>query len=204
MIGKLKGLVDELAPGAVIIDVGGVGYLVNCSARTLGRLPRPGEATVLLIETHVREDAISLYGFGDEAERSWFRLLTSVQGVGAKVALSLLGVLAPGKLGQAILAKDRTALSQADGVGPKLATRILNELQDKVGGIVLAEEVGTAAQPASAGPSDEGEAQAVSALVNLGYRRPEAANAIAGARRTLGPEATLDALIRAGLKALLP
>ena len=135
MIAKLAGVVDQIEPDAAVIDVGGVGYLAFCSTRTIGRLPPPGSPARLLIETHVREDHIHLYGFIDAAERDWFRRLTTVQGVGARLALSLLSAVAPEKLGLAILAQDKAALAQAEGVGPRLAARIVNELRDKIGGI---------------------------------------------------------------------
>jgi Holliday junction DNA helicase RuvA len=204
MIAKLSGILDSVGDDGVVIDVGGVGYLVFCSARTQRRLPGRGEAARLLVETHVREDHIHLYGFIDEAERAWFRLLTTVQGVGAKVALAVLGAVQPEALGQAILAQDKTALTQAEGVGPKLAARIVNELRDKVGGMPAADGAPalapmTAADvPAGEGPTSD----AVSALVNLGYRRLEAFSAVASAARRLGPDAKVDALIRAGLQEL--
>src|SRR6266851_10212780 len=138
MIAKLSGIRDSAGPDGVVIDVGGVGYLVFCSARTLRQLPAEGEALRLVIETHVREDHIHLYGFVDEAERGIYRLLTTVQGVGAKLALAILGALSPDALVAAIAAQDRTALTQADGVGPKLATRIVVELRDKIGGLPAA------------------------------------------------------------------
>ncbi|HXQ49638.1 MAG TPA: Holliday junction branch migration protein RuvA [Stellaceae bacterium] len=199
MIALLAGVVDQVASDHLVLDVNGVGYLVFCSSRTLARAPARGERLRLLIETHVREDHIHLYGFADEAERSWFRLLTSVQGVGARLALSILGVLAPDALVTAILAQDRAALARADGVGPKLAQRIANELKDKVGGLALgpAALAGAAANAESAAATD-----AVSALVNLGYQRSEAYGAVAAASRRLGPQAALDALIRAGLREL--
>lgn len=202
MIAKLRGTVDSRMADAAVIDVGGVGYLVFCSTRTLDRLPPVGAPVTLQVETHVREDHIHLYGFADAEERDWFRLLNRVQGVGARVALALLSAASPGQLLQAVAAQDRSVLTQASGVGPKLAARILTELKDQVG--ELASSATTAAlveamEPASApGPF----ADAVSALVNLGYRRTEAMGAIAGAARRLGQEAPLDALIRAGLKEL--
>ncbi len=198
MIAKLNGLVDSKTADAAVIDVNGVGYLVFGSARTLDRLPAAGGAVSLFVETHVREDHIHLYGFLDTAEREWFRLLTTVQGVGAKVALAILGVLAPAELAQAIAAQDRTSLTRAPGVGPKLAGRVVSELKDTVGGIALGPIAAVAGKVEASGPV----ADAVSALVNLGYRRHEAFGAIAGAARRLGPEAALDALIRAGLKEL--
>jgi len=196
MIAKLTGVVDSKSADTAIVDVGGVGYQVFCSARSLSRLPAAGGAISLFIETHVREDHIHLYGFIDAAEREWFRLLTTVQGVGAKLALAILGVLSSGDLTQAILVQDKTSLTRASGVGPKLAARIVAELKDKVGGIALGPVAAVAAEPV--GPV----ADAVSALVNLGYRRAEAFGAVAQASKRLGPNAALDVLIKAGLKEL--
>jgi holliday junction DNA helicase RuvA len=198
MIAMLTGIVEQATADGVVVDVNGVGYLVFASARTLARVPGRGEPLRLLVETHVREDHIHLYGFADEAERAWFRLLTTVQGVGAKLALAVLGVLGPDALVSAIMAQDKAALARADGVGPKLAQRIVNELKDKVGGIALgpAAAVGAAAAPKGAA------ADAVSALVNLGYSRSDAFGAVHEAAKRLGGEAKIDALIRAGLQAL--
>jgi Holliday junction DNA helicase RuvA len=198
MIAMLAGVVEQAVAEGVVVDVNGVGYLVFASARTLARVPARGEPLKLLVETHVREDHIHLYGFADEAERAWFRLLTTVQGVGAKLALAVLGVLGPDALVSAIMAQDKAALARADGVGPKLAQRIVNELKDKVGGIALgpAAAVGAAAAPKGAA------ADAVSALVNLGYSRSDAFGAVHEAAKRLGGEAKIDALIRAGLQAL--
>lgn len=198
MIAKLSGIVDSVGEDGIVLDVGGVGYLVFCSARTARLMPGPGEAAKLLVETHVREDHIHLYGFADEAEKAWFRLLTTVQGVGAKLALAILSTLQPERLHQAILAQDKAALAQADGVGPKLAARIANELREKAGGIALGAAAHTSAAPVVEGSG----ADAVSALVNLGYRRLEATNAVAEATRRLGSAARVDALIRAGLQEL--
>ena len=200
MIAKLTGMLDHIGPEGAVLDVGGVGYLCFCSGRTLGQLPPPGGQARLLVETHVREDHIHLYGFIDAAERDWFRLLTTVQGVGAKVALAILSAVAPNDLTLAIVSQDRTTLSRADGVGPKLAARIVNELKDKVGGLALAATNAAAPAPATvdAGPTGD----AVSALVNLGYRRAEAFGAVAAASRRLGDGAAVDALIRAGLQEL--
>jgi Holliday junction DNA helicase RuvA len=200
MIAKLTGILDHIGPDGAIVDVGGVGYLVFASSRTLGQLEL-GAAARLLIETHVREDHIHLYGFVDAAERDWFRLLTTVQGVGAKVALAILSAVAPNELTLAIVAQDRTTLARADGVGPKLAARIVNELRDKVGGLALVATNSVApVAPAANDPGATGDA--VSALVNLGYRRAEAFGAVAAASRRLGSDAKVDALIRAGLQEL--
>jgi Holliday junction DNA helicase RuvA len=200
MIAKLAGILDSAGPDSAVIDVGGVGYLAFCSSRTLGRLPPPGGAARLLIETHVREDHIHLYGFIDTAERDWFRLLTTVQGVGARLALAILSAVASEALTLAILAQDKASLARADGVGPKLAARIVNELRDKVGGLAIAAQTApTAGMPAT---EDGAAADAVSALVNLGYRRAEAFGAVATAARRLGDDAAIDTLIRAGLQEL--
>ena len=203
MIGKLKGLIDSYGEDFVILDVNGVGYVVNCSARTLQKLPRPGEASALAIETQVREDSIRLFGFESESERDWFRLLQSVQGVGAKVALAILSILPPGELATAIAAQDKAMVARAPGVGPKLAARIVAELKDKapVFGAVdpLVAKLSGAAE-ADAAPSAVRDA--IAALVNLGYGRPQAAAAVAASVRKLGEGAETGALIRQGLKEL--
>ncbi len=196
MIGKLSGRIDSVSGSRVIIDVGGVGYVVACSARTLRAIGGVGEAASLRIETLVREDAISLYGFADALEQDWFNLLTTVQGVGAKVAMAILGSLSPEQLGQAIAAQDKTMLTQADGVGPKLALRLITELKDKVPAFAAVPMRSVSGGPASVPPSVQGDA--LSALLNLGYRRAEAFTAIAAASQK-DPEAKLDALIRASL-----
>ncbi|HEX6442156.1 MAG TPA: Holliday junction branch migration protein RuvA [Stellaceae bacterium] len=201
MIAKLAGILDSIAADSAVIDVGGVGYLAFCSSRTLAALPSPGGAARLLIETHVREDHIHLYGFIDAAERDWFRLLTTVQGVGARLALAILSAVAPEALMLAIFAQDKAALSRAEGVGPKLAARIVNELRDKVGGLAIAAQAAPVAASLPAGENGAA-ADAVSALVNLGYRRAEAFGAVAAAARRLGEGAAIDALIRAGLQEL--
>jgi Holliday junction DNA helicase RuvA len=198
MIARLSGILAETSADTAIVDVGGVGYLVFCSARSLNRLPAAGGAISLFIETHVREDHIHLYGFIDAAEREWFRLLTTVQGVGAKLALAILSVLSSGDLTQAILVQDKTSLTRASGVGPKLAVRIVTELKDKVSGIALGPVAAVAGATEPTGPA----ADAISALVNLGYRRTEAFGAVAQAAKRLGPNAALDVLIKAGLKEL--
>jgi holliday junction DNA helicase RuvA len=195
MIAKLTGLIDATTGEGVVLDVNGVGYLVFCSARTLARLPAKGAPAALLIETHVREDHIHLYGFADAAERDWFRLLTTVQGVGAKLAQAVLGALGPDDLARAVAAADRASLARAPGVGQKLAGRIAAELKDKVGAVALGPAI-------AALPERGAEADAVSALVNLGYRRAEAFEAVAAATRRLGGGAQVDQLIRAGLKEL--
>ncbi len=203
MFARLKGILDEIGEDTAIVDVGGVGYLVHCSSRTLGGLPGRGEAVRLEIETHVREDHIHLYGFADTGERDWFRLLTTVQGVGARVALAILSVLPPDALVQAVAAQDKAAVARANGVGPKLAQRIVSELKDKVGsmsfvpGAAVAGDSGKGAAPES-GASDD----AVSALVNLGYGRSEAFSAVAKAARKDGASGDVSALIRDALKEL--
>jgi Holliday junction DNA helicase RuvA len=199
MIAKLTGVVDSAASDSAIIDVNGVGYLVFCSARTLGKLPAKGAPVSLLIETHVREDHIHLYGFADTGEREWFRLLTTVQGVGAKLGLAILGALSPDDLARAIAAGDKASLSRPSGVGPKLAARIASELKDKVKNMALGPI--TAELPAGEG-ANAAIADAVSALVNLGYRRPEAIDAVSAVARRLGDDAAVGALIRAGLQEL--
>ena len=204
MIGKLTGLVDSSGADWAIIDVAGVGYLVHCSGRALTNLPGRGEPIGLLIEIHVREDHIHLYGFPEAAERDWFRLLSTVQGVGARMALAILSVLPPNELVQAIAAQDKRALTRANGVGPKLASRIVTELKDKAGQFALgpaAALAGGAAAAANAGVPPLSE-DAISALVNLGYQRGEAFGAVAQATRALGAEAPLEAVIKAGLKEL--
>jgi len=201
VIAKLAGIVDQVGEDGAVVDVGGVGYLAFCSTRTIGRLPRAGAPVRLLIETHVREDHIHLYGFIDAAERDWFRLLTTVQGVGARLALAVLSAVTPEELSLAIFAQDRTVPARAEGVGPRLAARIVNELKDKVSGLGAAASL--AAAGAAAGSAGDGPAaEAISALVNLGYRRVEAFGAVAAATQRLGPAARTDALIRAGLQEL--
>ncbi len=203
MIGKLKGLIDSYGEDYVILDVNGVGYVVHCSGRTLQKLPRPGEATALSIETQVREDSIKLFGFEAEAEREWFRLLQTVQGVGSKVALGLLSILSISELGSAIAGQDKAMVARAPGVGPKLAARIVAELKDKVPAFGSIDPV----IAKLSGGDEEANApsvvcDAVSALVNLGYGRPQAAAAVAASVKALGEGAETGALIRQGLKEL--
>ena len=200
MIGKLTGTIDSQGIDFVILDVGGVGYLVHCSSRTLSALPSAGEPFSLQIDTHVREDMIRLYGFGTEAEREWFRLLQSVQGVGAKVALAILGILTTRDLALAVAGGDKTAVARAPGVGPKLAARIVAELKDKGPGGAVDVPVIPGHDPAS--PLPRNVEDAASALVNLGYGRPQAASAVTAAAAALGAEAATAALIRHGLKTL--
>jgi Holliday junction DNA helicase RuvA len=202
MIGKLKGTVDEIGEDHCIIDVHGVGYVAFCATRTLATL-RPGEAAILFIETLVRQDMIRLYGFSAVLEREWFKLLQSVQGVGAKVALAVLSTLSPSELANAIALRDIAMVSRAPGVGKKVAERIVTELKTKApafageasGTIGLKQELGEGVAPAPV-------ADAVSALTNLGYSRDVAANAVAAALRTGGEDADSAKLIRLGLKEL--
>jgi Holliday junction DNA helicase RuvA len=204
MIAMLRGVLDTVAEESAIVDVGGVGYLVFCSRRTLAALPRPGASMRFYVETHVREDHIHLYGFLDPEERSWFRLLTTVQGVGAKVALAILSALTPDQLLASIAAQDKSQLGRASGVGPKLAARIVTELKDKVGGFALSGVspfVLPGGSKAGAGSANE---EAVSALVNLGFSRTEAFGAVVRAGQTLGDGAAVGDLIRSGLKELSP
>ncbi|RWG17448.1 MAG: Holliday junction branch migration protein RuvA [Mesorhizobium sp.] len=204
MIGKLKGTLDEIDEDSCVVDVHGVGYVAHCSARTLAALPSPGEAVVLFIETYVREDMIRLYGFQTPLEREWFRLLmNNVQGVGAKVALAVLSTLAPPDLANAIALRDIAMVSRAPGVGKKVAERIVTELRTKApayagaatGTISLKRELG---EGVAAAPITD----AVSALVNLGYSRDIAANAVAAALKSAGEGADASKLIRFGLKEL--
>jgi Holliday junction DNA helicase RuvA len=203
MIGKLTGRIDSYGEDFVILDVNGVGYVVQCSTRTLQKLPRAGEAASLAIETQVREDAIRLFGFAADAERDWFRLLQSVQGVGSKVALAILGVLGPGELATAIGTQDKAMVSRAPGVGPKLAARIVAELKDKAPAFGAVDPlVARLAGEAEASGANKPAADAISALVNLGYGRPQAAAAVAASLRALGETAEASALIRRGLREL--
>lgn len=200
MIGRLAGRVEELGVDHAVIDVHGVGYVAFCPARTLERLTR-GEAAVLFIETVVREDMIRLYGFSAAADRDWFRLLQSVQGVGAKVALSILSTLQGDALAQAIALQDKAAVARTPGVGPKLAARIVAELKDKGPAAMLSGVPATALSAITRAPKGA-PAEAVSALVNLGYGQSEAGQAVATAVAEMGEDASLDALIRDGLKRL--
>ena len=207
MFAKLTGKIDTLFQDSLILDVNGVGYHVFASGRTLGAIGNHGDPASLLIETHVREDHIHLYGFASVAERDWFRILTGVQGVGAKSCLSILTACPPDKLMIAIAANDTAILRQADGVGPKLATRIVSELKSKVqnmniGVMAVAEtpmkKKGAAADTA---PSVTTDQDAVSALVNLGYGRTEAFSAVMNVRQKSNDN-SLDVIIRLALKEL--
>jgi Holliday junction DNA helicase RuvA len=198
MIAMLTGRVDALEAGACVIDVNGVGYLVQASTRTLSALPAPPAQARLLVETVVREDAILLYGFFDAAERDWFRLLTTVQGVGAKLALGILSALSPRELVGAIAAGDQAALKRVAGVGPKLVLRLLTELRERAGAMPS----GGGAAPQGAAPVPGLAADAISALANLGYRRIEAQPAVERVLARLGEGAGLDAVIRDTLREL--
>ena len=199
MIARLRGRLDGIAEDHAVVDVGGVGYLVVCSARTLAGLPGVGEAVDLHIETQVRAESITLYGFRDPAERVWFRLLQTVQGIGGRVALAVLSVLGPDQLARAVTAQDKAALSRASGVGTRLAGRIVSELRERL--VDLPAPVGAVAAAPVAGTSGPA-ADAISALINLGYGRSEAHAAIAKAAASLGEQAAVDALIRTGLQEL--
>ena len=203
MIGKLKGLIDSYGEDFIVLDVNGVGYLVQCSARTLQELPGVGQPVTLSIETYVREDQIRLFGFRTDVEREWFRLLQTVQGVGAKVALSVLGTLKPADLASAIAMRDRAMVARTPGVGPKVAERIVTELKDKAPAYA---DLDPAVIRLSGAVEERRAPQplvdAVSALVNLGYGQPQAAAAIAAAARNAGEGADAARLIRLGLKEL--
>ena len=193
MIARLSGILAETGPDSAVIDVGGVGYLVLASARTLDALGAIGSETVVLTELQVREDSWTLFGFASVAERDSFRALTSIQGVGGRVALAILSVLGPDDLARAVSAGDKAMIARANGVGPKLAARIANELQGKLGAPGLAGAGGTTPRAGAA-------ADALSALANLGFRPAEASAAVSAAQDELGPEASLDALVRLALR----
>ena len=203
MIGKLTGTIDSVGEDFVVLDVHGVGYLVYCSARTLNELPAVGKAAALAIETHVREDQIRLFGFLSAAEREWFRLLQTVQGVGAKVALAILSTLRATDLATAIAMRDKAAITRAPGVGPKVAERIVTELKDKSPALAAVDPAvvrlsGALEDRRVPGPVPD----AISALVNLGYGQPQAMAAISAAVRDAGEGADTARLIRLGLKEL--
>ena len=201
MIARLRGTIAALGEDHAIVDVGGVGYLVVLSPATLQRLPRVGETVELHTEMQVREDGMTLFGFLDAADRTWFRMLQSVQGVGARVALSLLGTLRPSELANAIAAGDRASLGRASGVGSRLAARIVSELKDHVG--TLPQAVGGGAPAAALIPAGAA-GDALSALLHLGYARVDAFAALARVQGRLGPELSVDVLVREGLKELTP
>jgi len=193
MIARLTGILAERSADSAVIDVGGVGYLVHASGRTLDALGATGGQVMLLTELQVREDAWTLFGFGSAAERDAFRALTSIQGVGGRLALAILSVLPPDELARAAANADKALISRANGVGPKLAARIANELQGKLGVTGL----GGGSAPA---PRAGAAADALSALANLGFKPAEASAAVNAAQDDLGPDATLDALVRLALK----
>ncbi len=194
MIARLTGTLAETAADHAVIDVNGVGYLVLASSRTLSAIGGVGSQVMLLTEMQVREDSMTLFAFGSTGERDWFRLLTGVQGVGGKVALSILSTLDPDELSQSVARQDKAMVARANGVGPKLAERIVRELKDKVGAVALGN---AGAAPVAAGGVS---ADAVSALTGLGFKSHEAGAAVAAAEAELGDGATLDALVRLALK----
>jgi holliday junction DNA helicase RuvA len=203
MIGKLTGTVDSIGEDYLVLDVHGVGYLVHCSARTLQELPALGQTVALAIETYVREDQIRLFGFFSVTEREWFRLLQTVQGVGAKVALAILSTLKPADLATAIAMRDRASITRTPGVGPKVAERIVTELKDKAPALAAVDPAvvrltGAVEDRRAPRPVTD----AVSALVNLGYGQPQATAAVAAAAREAGEESDAAKLIRLGLKEL--
>jgi Holliday junction DNA helicase RuvA len=203
MIGKLRGVIDSYGDDTVVVDVHGVGYLVHCSARTLQSLPSPGEAATISIETWVREDQIRLYGFVSDLEREWFRILTGVQGVGAKVALAILGTLKVSDLANAIALGDKAQISRTPGVGPKLAQRLVLELKDRAPAFASVDPAVVKLQDdLSERRASTPVSEAVSALVNLGYGEIQASAAIAAAVRAAGDKAKTEELIRHGLKEL--
>ena len=199
MIGKLTGIIDNITDKQIILDVQGVGYLVSCSAHTLQLAGAPDSPLALWVETIVRENDINLYGFAQKSERDWFRLLTTVQGVGAKAALAILSVLSPESLSSTIAAQDKVPITAADGVGPKIATRIITELKDKVAHFGMTTITSLKAVPTQDNSLME---DVLSALLHLGYRRMEAFAAASAARNQLGETAKLDVLIRAALAEL--
>jgi Holliday junction DNA helicase RuvA len=194
MIARLSGILAETAADSAVIDVAGVGYLVHLSGRTIDAIGPVGGEVLILTELQVREDAWTLFGFGSPAERDCFRALTSIQGVGGRLALAILSVLSPDELARAVAHDDKAMIGRANGVGPKLAARIANELQGKLGAPGLAGAAGT--------PTPRGgtAADAVSALGNLGFKPAEASSAVNAAADELGPDATLDALVRLALR----
>jgi holliday junction DNA helicase RuvA len=202
MIGKLTGRIDSVSPNAVIVDVGGVGYEVTIGARTFSALPPVGETVTLAIDTHVREDEIRLFGFASEHERAWFRALQGVQGVGARTALAVLGALSTTDLANAVALQDKAQVARAQGVGPKVAARIVAELKDKMPALAPAFRPGGGLAPVAALTEGLAARDAVSALTNLGYAHGEAAAAISAAIGKAGRDARPEELIRLGLKEL--
>jgi Holliday junction DNA helicase RuvA len=203
MIGKLTGTIDEIGTDFAVVDVGGVGYVVHCAARVLSNLPAPGQRASLFVETHMREDAIKLFGFTTSEEREWFRLLQTVQGVGAKVALSILSTQTIPDLARAVAFEDKAHVGRAPGVGPKLAARIVAELKDKAAAITAPLHIarGEGAVIGFARPQGAA-AEAVSALVNLGYSQAQSSQAVAAVVAREGKELPLPSMIREGLRAL--
>lgn len=204
MIGKLTGVIDVIKSNQLLLDVNGVGYIVFASVRTLSRIGTKGDTCSVLIETHVREDHIHLYGFADAIEQEWFGILTKVQGVGAKVGLAILSVASPNDMVLAIAAQDKAVFAQADGVGPKLATRIVTELKDKTKNMDLSGggSFAPSQSPTQSLGDNDNTHEALSALVNLGYGRSEAMIAINRAKQNMPEDADLGALIKQGLKEL--
>jgi len=202
MIGKLTGTVDSVSLSTAIIDVGGVGYEVTLGARQLSALPPVGEAVTLATDTHMREDGVKLYGFGSEHERAWFRALQTVQGVGAKVALAVLGALSAADLANAVALQDKAQVARAQGVGQKVAARIVAEMKDKMPALAPAMAPGSGPAPIAILPEGLAARDAVSALTNLGYAHGEAAAAVSSALGVAGNEAKAEELIRIGLKEL--
>ena len=196
MIAKLTGTIDEIGTDNIVLDVNGVGYLVFCSSRTIGMIGGKGDGATIYTEMQVSENDMRLMGFASGSERDWFRLLISVQGVGGKVALAILSALEPSELNTAVASGDKAMVSRANGVGPKLALRIVNELKDKVGAIASDPVAGGG----SAAPVSSNSADAVSALLNLGFKPAEASAAVAAAEVDAGEDATLDAFVRLALK----
>ncbi len=204
MIAKLKGILDSTGDGFLILDVNGVGYRVFCSNKTLAKMPPAGQAAALLIETQVREDHIHLFGFADAVEKGWFSLLTTVQGVGAKVALAILSVLNAEELSMAVMSGDSKSVTRANGVGPKLAVRIVTELKGKTGNFDTAGASGIVGDVSTDGEQGSAVGDAVSALVNLGYARMDAAMAVNKALKNRGAQASVSDLIRDALKEFAP
>ncbi len=204
MIAKLKGILDSTGDGFLILDVNGVGYRVFCSNKTLAKMPPAGQAAALLIETQVREDHIHLFGFADAVEKGWFSLLTTVQGVGAKVALAILSVLGAQELSMAVMSGDSKSVTRANGVGPKLAVRIVTELKGKTGNFDTAGASGIVGDVSTDGEQGSAVGDAVSALVNLGYARMDAAMAVNKALKNRGAQASVSDLIRDALKEFAP
>ena len=194
MIARLSGILAEIAADHAVLDVGGVGYLVQASARTLSAIGSVGGQVMLLTEMQVREDSMTLFGFGSAGERDWFRLLTGVQGVGGRVALSILSTLDAEELSRAVAGQDKAMIARANGVGPKLAQRIAMELKDKIGAVALG-PAGSLPKAVAGAAAD-----AISALANLGFKPAEAGAAVASAEAELGEGASLDALVRLALK----